>query len=56
MRRSDSSRLIAGKEAPLSGFTRLLRQLHIDGPLLGGLLVICGFGLAVLYSAAGEST
>jgi rod shape determining protein RodA len=53
---SDNSRLIAGKEAPLSGFTRLLRQLHIDGPLLGGLLVICGFGLAVLYSAAGEST
>ncbi len=52
---SDTTRLVAGKEAPLSGFTRLLRQLHIDGPLLGALLMICGFGIAVLYSAVGES-
>jgi len=52
---NDSSRLVAGKEAPLSGFTRLLRQLHVDGPLLGALLLICGFGIAVLYSAVGES-
>ncbi|HEX5787707.1 MAG TPA: rod shape-determining protein RodA [Woeseiaceae bacterium] len=53
--RTSESRLLAGKEAPLSGFTRLLRRLHIDGPLLGALLMICAFGLAVLYSAAGES-
>lgn len=54
-RQSEATRLVATKEAPLSGFTRLLRQLHIDGPLLGALLVICAFGLAVLYSAVGEN-
>ena len=32
-----------------------MRQLNIDGPLLGGLLLICAFGLAVLYSAVGEN-
>ncbi|MEX1266350.1 MAG: rod shape-determining protein RodA, partial [Woeseia sp.] len=34
---------------------RLLRSLHIDGPLLGALLLICGFGLVVLYSAVGRN-
>ncbi|MDJ0750194.1 MAG: rod shape-determining protein RodA [Woeseiaceae bacterium] len=32
-----------------------MRNLHIDGPLLVGLLLICGLGLFVLYSAVGES-
>ena len=32
-----------------------MRRLHIDGPLLGGLLLICGLGLFVLYSAVGEN-
>jgi len=32
-----------------------MRRLQVDGPLLGGLLLICGFGLFVLYSAVGES-
>ncbi|HEY5642389.1 MAG TPA: rod shape-determining protein RodA [Woeseiaceae bacterium] len=32
-----------------------MRRLHLDGPLLGGLLLICGFGLVILYSAVGES-
>ncbi|MDA0707411.1 MAG: rod shape-determining protein RodA [Proteobacteria bacterium] len=32
-----------------------MRRLNIDGPLLGGLLLICGLGLVVLYSAVGES-
>jgi rod shape determining protein RodA len=55
MRVNVTSRLLADKEAPLSGFTRLLGRLHIDGPLLGALLLISAFGLAVLYSAVGES-
>ncbi len=55
MRVNVNSRLVDEKEAPLSGFTRLLRRLHIDGPLLGALLLICAFGLAVLYSAVGEN-
>jgi rod shape determining protein RodA len=43
------------KAAPLSDFGLIMRRLHIDGPLLVALLLICGFGLFVLYSAVGES-
>jgi rod shape determining protein RodA len=55
MRLSDTQRFLTSKAAPLSDFALLLRRLHIDGPLLVGLLLICGFGLFVLYSAVGES-
>ncbi len=55
MRLSDTQRLLMPKAAPLSDFALLMRRLHIDGPLLVGLLLICGFGLFVLYSAVGES-
>ena len=55
MRLSDTQRFLTPKAAPLSDFALLLRRLHIDGPLLVGLLLICGFGLFVLYSAVGES-
>ena len=33
----------------------LLAVFHIDLPLLAGLLLLCGFGLVVLYSASGEN-
>ncbi|NEX20479.1 rod shape-determining protein RodA [Thiorhodococcus mannitoliphagus] len=33
----------------------LLRRIHIDAPLLLGLLVLCGFGLMVLYSAGDQN-
>jgi rod shape determining protein RodA len=56
MRLSDTTRLVTSRAAPLSDIAGLMRRLHIDGPLLGGLLVICGFGLFVLYSAVGESS
>ncbi len=52
---NDTHRLVAPKAAPLSDFALLMRRMHIDGPLLGGLLLICGFGLTILYSAVGES-
>jgi len=55
MRLSDTQRLITGKTAPLGEFARAMRRLHIDGPLLGGLLLISALGLVVLYSAVGES-
>ena len=55
MRLTDTQRLVTGKAAPLDDFPRALRRLHIDGPLLGGLLLICAFGLVVLYSAVGEN-
>ncbi|MDH3747124.1 MAG: rod shape-determining protein RodA [Gammaproteobacteria bacterium] len=33
-----------------------MRRLSIDGPLLGSVILICAFGLVILYSAVGEST
>ena len=53
---SETSRLVTRKAQPLSDFARIMRRLHIDGPLLGGLLLISALGLAVLYSAVGESS
>ena len=56
MRLSETQRLITGKIAPLGDVGRLLRNLRVDGPLLGGILLICALGLVVLYSAVGESS
>ncbi len=55
MRLSDTQRLITGKAAPLGDVGHIFRRLHIDGPLLGGILLICTLGLVVLYSAVGEN-
>ncbi|MDH4125433.1 MAG: rod shape-determining protein RodA [Gammaproteobacteria bacterium] len=55
MARSEPQLLESGKAAPLSDLGRIMRRLNIDGPLLGGLLLICGLGLVVLYSAVGEN-
>ena len=52
---TDTQRLLTPKAAPLSDFARIMRRLHLDGPLLWGLLLISGFGLFVLYSAVDES-
>jgi rod shape determining protein RodA len=52
---SDTQRLVARRSAPLGDFARFVRGLHIDGPLLGGILLICALGLVVLYSAVGEN-
>ena len=54
MRLSDTHRLITRKAAPLGDFGHALRRFNIDGPLLGGLILICSLGLVVLYSAIGE--
>jgi rod shape determining protein RodA len=56
MRLSDTQRLFVGKGAPAGDFGSMLRRLRVDGPLLGGILLICALGLVVLYSAVGEST
>ena len=55
MRLSDTQSLFAPKAVPMTSFSGILRRLHIDGPLLGGLLLVCAFGLVILYSAVGES-
>ena len=54
MRISDNRRLIDSGTMSLGGSGRGIRRLNIDGPLLGGLLLICALGLIVLYSAVGE--
>ena len=33
----------------------LLQRIHIDLPLLTGVLILCGIGLVVLYSAGGQN-
>jgi len=55
MRQTDSYRLLSQKEPPLSDISGSIRRLNIDGALFGGLLLICVFGLFVLYSAVGEN-
>ncbi len=54
MRLSDTHRLISSKAAPYGDFVHVLRRLNIDGPLLGGVLLISALGLVVLFSAVGE--
>jgi rod shape determining protein RodA len=39
----------------LSASARLLRRLHLDGPLLAALGAVVAFGLFVLWSAGGEN-
>ena len=39
---------------PLTIAGRIVAGLKLDGPLLTGLLVICGFGMVVLWSAGGQ--
>ena len=55
MRMSDTQRLLVTRPQPLGDITKLLRELNVDGMLLGGILLICGAGLVVQYSAVGES-
>jgi rod shape determining protein RodA len=43
------------RERPITIAQRLLTGLHLDGPLLAGLTVLCGLGLVVLYSASGQN-
>jgi rod shape determining protein RodA len=39
---------------PLGFVARFGQRLHLDGPLLAGLLALCTLGLFVLYSASGR--
>ncbi len=52
---SETRRVLWHNDAQPRTFSGLVKLLNIDGPLLGGLLLICGFGLFVLYSASGEN-
>lgn len=48
---SDASRA----RRTITGTTRMLLALKLDGPLLIGLALIAAYGLIVLYSASGQS-
>jgi len=56
MRPIDTQRMLWHGGGQSRSFAGLVRSLNVDGPLLSGLLLICVFGLFVLYSAAGESS
>jgi len=47
--------LVTERRGPPSGARALIGWLHIDVPLLLGLLVLSAIGLLVLYSASGEN-
>jgi rod shape determining protein RodA len=49
--RPDAWGLQRRQDLGVSGF---LQRLHLDAPLLTGLLLLCAFGLVVLYSAMGR--
>jgi len=55
MRFSDTQRLFAGRSAPIGGLGSILQRLYLDGPLLGGLLLVSALGLVVLYSAVAQN-
>jgi rod shape determining protein RodA len=55
MRFNDTQRLFAGRSAPIGGMGNILQRLHLDGPLLGGLLLVSALGLVVLYSAVAQN-
>lgn len=52
---SDTQQMFGGKDAPIGGVGSILQRLHLDGPLLGALLLISGVGLVVLYSAVAQN-
>lgn len=43
------------KAEPLGDFGRILRRVHVDNVLMGGLLLLCTLGLIVLYSAVSQN-
>ena len=55
MKFSDTQRLVVGKTPPIPGIGSILERLHLDGPLLGGLMLVSGLGLVVLYSAVSQN-
>ncbi len=55
IRLSETQRMLSPNMRPYFSLSGLVGRLNIDGPLLGGILLISTFGLFVLYSAAGEN-
>lgn len=47
---------VFGERHSLSLGRQIMTRLRLDAPLLVGLLLICGFGLVVLWSAGGQDS
>lgn len=54
MSNRDFQRTMPGMDAHLQRPRGLLSRIHLDGWLLLALVLVCGFGLFVLYSASGQ--
>ena len=52
---SDTKTLFGRGKTPITDVGNLLQRLNLDGPLLGGMSLICVFGLVVLYSAVAQN-
>jgi rod shape determining protein RodA len=55
MKLTETQRMLTGRTATIGGLGSILQRFHLDGPLLGGLLLVCAFGLLVLYSAVAQN-
>ena len=56
MKKTDYSHQFDSPHSPVTKKQPLLQIIHLDAPLLGGMLVLITLGLLVLYSASGQST
>ncbi|MEE2729526.1 MAG: rod shape-determining protein RodA [Pseudomonadota bacterium] len=56
MSRYDYKHQLGTSQSPVTRRISLMQAIHLDAPLLGGLLVLVCVGLFVLYSASGQST
>ncbi len=55
MSRYDYKHRLDSPSSPVTKPVSLLQAIHLDAPLMGGLLVLISVGLFVLYSASGGS-
>lgn len=55
MSRYDYRHQLGSNHSPVTKRISLMQAVHLDAPLMGGLLVLVCVGLFVLYSASGQS-
>ena len=55
MSRYDFKHQLDNRSSPVTKPIGLFQAIHLDPPLMGGLMVLISVGLFVLYSASGES-
>jgi rod shape determining protein RodA len=55
MSRYDYKHQLGSSHSPVTKRIGIMQAVHLDAPLLGGLLVLISVGLFVLYSASGQS-